>query len=91
LRYSSILLLKKRVKGHISWLMNERCYMKGEKHENTTVFCTFSDIKHHTGVPPFIYIEPIINMINHFILNPMHLFDEEVMKRLLHFWCAKKM
>jgi len=77
--------------------------MKGEKHENTTVFlniycnkrtneefCTFSDIKHHTGVSPFIYIEPNINMLSHFILDPMHLFDEKVMKRLLYCWCVKK-
>jgi len=60
--------------------------MKGKKHENVTIFlniyciynkrtnkefCTFSDIKHHTGVSALIYIEPIIN-VNHFILDPMH-------------------
>lgn len=81
----------------------ERCYVKGEKHENTTVFLhlhckkrtdiefrNFTDVNHHVGVSALTYIEPNINMINHFVLDPMHLFDEGVMKRLLDFWLCHK-
>jgi len=75
---------------------------KRKKHDNTTVFlhnhCTkrtdkefrnFIDVNHHTGVFALIYVEPNINMINHFVLDPMHL-DEGVMKRLLDFWICHK-
>lgn len=81
----------------------ERCHVKGEKHENTTVFLdihcekrtdvefrNFTDVNHHIGVSSLIYVEPNINMINHFVLDPMYLFDERVMKRLLNFLICYK-
>lgn len=93
----------KCVKGHMSFDGCKRCHVKGKKHENTTVFLdihcnkrtdigfrNFTDVNHHTGVSALIYVEPNINMINHFVLDPMHLFDEGVMKRLLDFWLCHK-
>jgi len=53
-------------------------------------FRNFIDVNHYTGVSALIYLEPNINMINHFVLDPMHLFDVGVMKRLLDFWMSQK-
>jgi len=93
----------KCVKGHISFNGCKRCHMKGEKHDNTIVFlynhCTkrtnkefrnFIEVYHHTGVSALIYVKSNINMISPFVLDPMHLFDEGVMKRLLDFWMSQK-
>ena len=80
----------------------KRC--QGEKHDNITVFldnnctkctdikfCNFIDINHHTRVSALIYVELHINMISHFVIDPMYLFDKGVIKkllrkRLLSFW-----
>lgn len=74
----------KCIKGHNSFKGCERCFVKGQKMDKTTVFLNvncerrtnesfkdFEDPEHHTGVSPLCILEKI-NMIDNFVLDSMH-------------------
>ncbi|XP_076280281.1 uncharacterized protein LOC143209033 [Lasioglossum baleicum] len=45
-----------------------------------------SNTGHHLGISPLLRINPKIDMINHFLLDSMHLLYLGIMKKLLHYW-----
>lgn len=90
--------LLKGVKGHIGFFSCERCIIKGERHNKTTIFpfkqhekrtdTSFRNEKqpkHHNYTSPLLKI-PQINMITCFVLDFMHLCCMGVMKKLLGYW-----
>ena len=84
----------KQTKGHASGDALEKCYLKGQKIDDTTVFIgvncrkrtdeefrNFVDADHHNAVSPLKFITPKIDMIKLFIIDSMHVFGEGVMKK----------
>lgn len=89
----------KCVLGHTAFKGCERCKVLGEKKDFVTVFLqtnaekktdsdfrAFEDADYHTGASLLTLIEPKINMLNQFVLDPMHLLYLGCMKRILEFW-----
>ena len=89
----------KNVKGHMSFDGCERCKVKGEKIDNTVVFLQLDcekrsdeqfrqilDIDHHNGPTPLLAVEPKIDLIKQFLLDPMHLMYLGIRARLFDFW-----
>lgn len=84
--------------GHTAFAACERCYVLGKKIEKTTVFidtdakiitnASFRSIEkqnHHKDVSPLMFIEPSIDIVKQFMLDPMHLLYLGVAKRLLEY------
>ena len=61
-----------------------------EKRRSDLDFRNFEDPEHHNSVSNIICIEPSIDMIRQFILDPMHLWIIGGMGRMLEFWLSRK-
>ena len=88
----------KGVVSHVSFSACERCEVAGKKVHGVTVFedtnarrrseesfHNFTDPKHHNYPSPLIAVIPKLNLINQFVLDPMHLLYLGCTKRLLEF------
>ncbi|KAJ8677063.1 hypothetical protein QAD02_012850 [Eretmocerus hayati] len=88
----------KAVRGHTSFDGCGRCKVKGEKVDNVTVFLhlncekrtaegfrNFEDVNHHNGHSPLLALDPPIDFVYMFILEPMHAIHLGVTPRLLSF------
>lgn len=86
----------KNTLGHRGLLACERCVVKGETIDRTTVFSSTdsrertnksfrnrTQVNHHHGPTPSNRIIPQLNMVNIFVLDFMHLCCLGVMKKLL--------
>lgn len=86
----------KQTKGNASRDALEKCYLKGEKIDDTMVFIgincrnrtdeefrNFIDVDHHNAVSPLKFISPKIDIIKLFIIDSMHFFGEGVMKKFM--------
>ncbi|XP_074113758.1 uncharacterized protein LOC141536876 [Cotesia typhae] len=92
--------LLKIMKNHGGYYACERCTVKGQRYKKRTIYplttnCTLrtdesfrnqSNSEHHTGMSPLLLIEPKIDLVNQFVLDPMHLLFLGVMKKLLECW-----
>ena len=89
----------KCIKGHGGYHACERCDVKGELYENRIIYSTGEkrsnksfrnqkDPEHHSNlISPLSRIQPPLNMVNHFVLDSMHLAYLGVMKKLLvEYW-----
>lgn len=88
----------KFIKGHTGFYCCERCDVKGERVNYTTVFPTEGNSRsdssfrsrvqpeHHVGTSPLENVRPKINMVKDFVLDFMHLCCIGIMKSLLTFW-----
>lgn len=56
-----------------------------EERTGQTNYCTYADDDHHTEASILMTI-PGLDSVNHFILDPMHLLYEAVMKRPFECW-----
>lgn len=88
---------------HIASKACERCKIRGKKIDGTMCFIidseykkktnesfrSFSDPSYHYNVSPLIKITPPINLINDFIIEPLHNFYLGCMNRLLEFWLVR--
>lgn len=90
--------LIKSTKGHTAYYACERCTTKGERVGSTTVYPSMTSslrtdaefrnqnqTEHHLPgkTSPLMSIDPMIDMISHFILDYMHLACLGIMKRLI--------
>lgn len=88
----------KCIVGHCAFAACERCKVRGIKVDKVTVFLdtsaekindggfrSFEDPECHTFASPLIYIQPPINIVQQFILDPMHLLYLGCTKRLLEY------
>lgn len=88
----------KCIEGHTSFVGCERCKVIGHKVDRVTVFLEtdaekrtdegfrrFDDPECHKDVSHLIHIDPPIDIVHQFILDPMHLVYLGVTKRLLEF------
>lgn len=89
----------KCVKGHMAFDGSERCDVKGERVENTTVFLgldcrkrtgegfrQFTYLDHHNSASPLLAVNPPLDLVKQFILDPMHMLYLGVMARLFECW-----
>ena len=88
----------KCIVGHTVFHACERWRVIGEKVNKVTVFLqtdatkksdmsfkTFEDAQCHIGILPLSAIEPCVNMVSHFVLDPMPLVYLGCTKRLLEY------
>lgn len=88
----------KNIISHVGFNACERCLVYGEKKLKVTVFLNvnaeirtnesfrqFIHPEHHTGPSPICLIEPSIDMVSQFVLDPMHMVYLGCMKRILDF------
>ncbi|XP_074096108.1 LOW QUALITY PROTEIN: uncharacterized protein LOC141525491 [Cotesia typhae] len=92
--------LLKCMKNHGGYYDCERCTVKGQRYKKRTVypltnncqprsdesFRNQSNSKHHIGTSPLLLIEPKIDLVNQFVLDPIHLLLLGAMKKLLECW-----
>lgn len=84
--------------GHTAFAACERCNVVGQKVDKVTVFLdsnaenmtdssfrAYENVSHHKGVSVLTLIQPPIDMIKQFVLDPMHLLYLGVTKRILEF------
>lgn len=89
--------------SHVSFNGCERCIVKGEKVDNVTVFLSTDEIKItdddfrsfkysdcHNNSSMCALIEPKINMLTQFVLDPMHLCFLNVIARILEYLLSTK-
>jgi len=85
----------KCIKGHGGYYSCERCTIRGERYNKRTVYISSNcdersnrsfrnqdQPEHHINISPLIEI-PQLDMINHFVLDFMHLCCLGIMKKLL--------
>lgn len=90
--------LIKRTKGHVGFEACERCTVMGDRESGCTFFLdsdcpsrtddmfrNLDNPGHHNEVSPFTRIKDL-DMINQFVLDPMHLCYLVGMKKLLDIW-----
>uniref|UniRef100_A0ABD2WGA0 DUF4218 domain-containing protein n=1 Tax=Trichogramma kaykai TaxID=54128 RepID=A0ABD2WGA0_9HYME len=88
----------KAIVSQVAFDACERCEVKGKKIDSVTVFLNtkakkrsdasfrnFETPDHHNATSPLCEIVPPINMVNHFVLDPMHLIYIGCTKRILEF------
>uniref|UniRef100_A0ABD2XIU7 Transposase domain-containing protein n=1 Tax=Trichogramma kaykai TaxID=54128 RepID=A0ABD2XIU7_9HYME len=85
-------------KSHTSFNGCSKCDVVARKENCTTVYLTlgekrtdtdfraFTDPEHHTGVSPLISIDPEIDFINQFVIDPMHLLYLGLNSRMFEQW-----
>lgn len=92
--------LLKNMKNHGGYYACERCTVAGRRYKKRTVYPLSNDSEprtnesfrnqsnpeHHTGKSPLLLIEPEIDLVQQFVLDPMHLLFLGVMKKLLDCW-----
>ncbi|XP_016843693.2 uncharacterized protein LOC103316575 isoform X1 [Nasonia vitripennis] len=84
--------------SHMAFHGCERCNGLGQRMDSVTVFLnidaekrteedfrTFTDPDHHNDVSPLCAVQPTLNLISQFILDPMHLLYLGCTKRLLEY------
>ncbi|KAL7290496.1 hypothetical protein TKK_0015270 [Trichogramma kaykai] len=87
-----------QTKSHTSFNGCGKCNTVAKKENNTTVYLTlgqkrsnidfknFEDPDHHAGISPLISIEPEIDLVNQFVIDPMHLIFLGVNSRMFEQW-----
>uniref|UniRef100_A0ABD2W7Y1 Uncharacterized protein n=1 Tax=Trichogramma kaykai TaxID=54128 RepID=A0ABD2W7Y1_9HYME len=85
-------------RGHTSFHGCCKCNVVARKENSTTVyliigekrtnadFRAFEDPDHHNGISPLLSIEPEVDFINQFVIDPMHLVYLGVNSRMFDQW-----
>ncbi|OXU16496.1 hypothetical protein TSAR_011422 [Trichomalopsis sarcophagae] len=89
--------------GHTAFAACERCKVVGQKVDKVTVFLdsdaesmtdasfrSYENVDHHKGVSVLTFLQPPIDMVKQFVLDPMHLLYLGVTKRILEFLLQSK-